>query len=1838
MRRWFDVVCLALLILSRSLPACSAPSADEEGAAARLVAEPTPFSPAFSPDRKDWADIGFDLSREMPVSLRILNGPAEVRVVPPADLQRCHGWLGDRWRWNGADGNGAAVPDGVYELELLAHLSFNWRRGDAVRPPDGLLREPHALAVEPKSGRLWVAAATPAADVFERDGSFVRHVEFTPAPGEQRFGALYAMAFAPDGKLLLLTRDALGEADAANGTLRKLADLPDGARADWLDDLAVDAQGDLLFCCARAGRVFRFHRDGTPAGELPGIRNPVALAVAGERLWVVTEDARGGAVLRIDSFESAPATFSPHVFGGTIPLLAPRAIAALSDGTVILSEGAGGPLGPVGNGPLFCRLDANGKVLAQWGRRGSGTNEVCFVSRLAAAGGEFYLSDHYGHHRVLRCDADGLVRQAYAAPPGALVDPAGLLRLNPDRLLVLDAALSRGTSFDRQGQPVSVFPFWAALDTGGGGAPLGVSGDPRGNRVHLLQGGKVVTLDAAGAPLGAIKLDTLVATYGSIPPGLFVAPDGRLFVTGSYAKPPPADAPEFGKLLVFDSAGTKRFAVGIEGAALYGPLLPLPSDRLAVQAWRKDARGRDEFAACVLRTDGRGAPQVERCVWLQPRPGVFLHPDGIFAMNAAGIFKGGSSLVFFDGDGKMLWTLGDMQDKPYQPAALLWDGAEILSVNARSGALESWSFCDPRPLARGAVEVDNTPPAVAIAGDDAWAVLDGGLFVLRGTATDRNFEHYDVFYRQLPAAGQRPPSWTRVRPEPFTNSVAGAELARWEVPPSWRDAGIEARVVCWDTAGNSNESVSRPITFDEDGDGYSNPQELVQGTDPRTKTLELDAGLVQIRPDARLLVTPYFFAAAPHALTFTAWDLRQPDNPVPIPNCAFCVTADAGQFEGGGMTPPAAGDTNDIARATVRAAGGVARWTAPNTEFLDVPIGVELDPRFLGNVKLPAVRLDFSLLVRRDDDHDWAPDATEVPPGDPTLTAGVRGVADSDGDGVPDGFDLAPRTAYNDTNSWSQLYAPGMIRYTQEMFFYGIGGGDSHVTKYGDIIKGDAILRSDRVDSSEKLTGYLNDLLFSRSAKNPSARKPFEVVDWQGFAATPPEQETDKIGEYEFSGGGHPTLNFVYYARTSRGTPIIENVDAIDGARWSEGGIHRNYLKVSAPGMLDHFDRTVTVQWKITGANRTSADPRTGTATRMAWLLESFDNEDLKGVHQQFSGLMLAEDAGNGVYQANLTIPSERCFRGVPLFLKLTPCWFTRQGGERACERCKTHCADAVDVCPACGASLKRVRYDRINRTLLSVSAVRVDNPVEVIRYIQRMQPRAGAALTADDLDAVIAAAPQAVLQDRAWPLCNHAMLRTVTAGGRAVSVLFCSLRAINQLPANLLPQQVEARVQELAAYASSQLANADVVCLIANDPRKLQNLVERIAWGPAGVWYAASEIPSSGAGAATPDTAPGGGTAPGSAGASAPGGGALETAQQVFSTAKDLVMLGKEAYSLNSHNAIWMPAQRAVSGPEWAITQIGKKVGENEVDALTGKPMPVTRTIYVQKLDEGMYRVSSRTFVDRPYTVWTDPRTGETLTDYSTRQELVLLRTEKVSDLNDSKIIEREFDVVGTKSFQRSLMIAKIKSVAKIGGPVVSNGVKVFQCILKGDTVGVAVYGLKGAAEVTQAIAEVKGVKGFLTEGLRVPGMVATKFNVVAAATGMLEAGYYLYQAGEAPNPIESDILAQKAAGAVIDAGIGAIEPYGAVILASWTVGGMLGNKISDLMGLGNNEIANAAAESPGQGLMCLPRHLAPGTVSPLDAKDAAKYAQRDAIQKVETQNAVFNSKLTWIWVPPTE
>ena len=1837
MRRWPELACLGFLTLVLGLPGRSPASAIDEGSAARLGADPSPFSPAFSPDKKDWADIGFDLSRELPVSLRILNGPAEVRVVPPAEIQRCHGWLGTRWRWNGADGNGAAVPDGIYDLELVAHLVFNWRRGDAVRPPAGLLREPHALAVEPVSGRLFVASASRAADVFDRDGAFVRRVDFTPAPGAPRFGAIGAMVFAPDGQLLLLTREAIGEADAASGTVRKLADLPVGARADWLDDLAVDAHGNILFCCARAGRIFRFQRDGTPAGEVEGIFHPVALAVAGERLWVVTQSAHGGGVQRIDPGESEPTTFGTRSCGGPIPLLAPRAIAALSDGSVVLAEGAGGPLGPVGNGPLFCRLDANGKVLGQWGRRGGGTNEVCFVSRLAAAGGEFYLSDHYGHHRVLRGDSAGQVRQVYAAPPGAIAEPAGLIRWGADRLLAIDAGLARGTLFDRQGQPLSMFSFWAAFDAGAADAPVGVCGDGRGDRLYLLQAGKVITLDGRGAKLGEVKLDTPVATYGSIPPGLFVAPDGRMFVTGSYAEPPSADAPEFGKLLVFDAAGAKRFAVGVDGAALYGPLVPLPSDRLAVQAWRKDARGRDEFAACVLRQDGSGSPQVERCVWLQPRPGVFLHPDGVFAMNAGGLFKGGSSLAFFDGEGKMLWTLGDMQDKPYHPAALLWDGAEILSVNAGSGALESWSFCDPRPLARGAVEVDNTPPAVAITGDDIWAVLDGGLFVLRGTATDKNFEHYDVFYRRLSAAGDRPPSWLRVRAEPYTNAVAAGELARWEVPASWRDAGIETRVVGWDAAGNSTESLSRPITFDEDGDGYSNPQELAQGTDPRTKTLELDAGLVQIRPDARLLVTPYFFADATHELKFTAWDLRQPDNPVPIPGCAFRVTADAGQFDGGGLTTPAAGDTNDFARATVRAAGGVARWTAPNTDDLDVPIGVELEPRFLGNVKLPAVRLDLSLRVRRDDDHDWAPDATEVPPGDPTLTAGCRGVADSDGDGVLDGFDLAPRTAYNDTNSWSQIYAPGMIRYTQEMFFYGIGGGDSHVTKYGDVIKGDAILRSDRVDTSAALTDYLNDLLFHRGAKNPSDRQPFEVVDWEGFAATPPEEETDKIGEYTFSGTGHPTLNFVYYARTSRGTPIIENVEAIDGARWSEGGIHRNYLKVSAPGTLDHFDRTVTVQWKITGADRTSANPRTGAMTRMAWMLEAFDHEDLKGVHRHFSGLMLAEDAGNGVYQATLIIPSERCYRGVPLFLKLTPCWFTRQGGERACERCGTRSADAVEVCPACGASLNRIRYDRLNRAILSVSAVRVESPAEVIRYIQRMQPRGGTALTADDLDAVIAAAPQAVLQERAWPLCNHAMLRTVTAGGRPVSVLFCSLRAINQLPANLLPRQVEARVQELAAYTSSQLASADVVCLIANDARKMQNLVERIEWGPPGAWYTPSEIPAE-PGPATPDTAPGGGAASGTGETSGAGGGALATAKQVFSATKDLIMLGKEAYSLISHNAIWMPAQRAVSGPEWAITRIGAKFSENEVDAVTGKPMSVGRTIYVQKLDEGMYRVSSRTFVDRPYTVWTDPRTGETFTDFSTRQELVLLRTEKVGDLNDSKIIEREFDVVGTKSFQRSLMIAKLKTVVKIGGPAVSNGLKIYQCLTKGDTVGVAVYGLKGAAEVTQAIAEVKGVKGFLTEGLRVPGMVATKFNVVAAATGMLEAGYYLYQAGEAPNPIESDILAQKAAGAVIDAGIGAIEPYGAVILASWTVGGMLGNKIADLMGLGNNEIASAAAESPGQGLMCLPRHLAPGTVSPLDAKDAARYAQRDAIKKVEAQNAVFPTKLTWIWVPPKE
>ena len=87
--------------------------AGDEGTLSGLAAQPSPFSPGWSPKELDTTHFGFSLTRVMPVELYVLqNKDVVVKAVPAAAVANHVGWLPNRYEWDGRDDAGRPADAG----------------------------------------------------------------------------------------------------------------------------------------------------------------------------------------------------------------------------------------------------------------------------------------------------------------------------------------------------------------------------------------------------------------------------------------------------------------------------------------------------------------------------------------------------------------------------------------------------------------------------------------------------------------------------------------------------------------------------------------------------------------------------------------------------------------------------------------------------------------------------------------------------------------------------------------------------------------------------------------------------------------------------------------------------------------------------------------------------------------------------------------------------------------------------------------------------------------------------------------------------------------------------------------------------------------------------------------------------------------------------------------------------------------------------------------------------------------------------------------------------------------------------------------------------------------------------------------------------------------------------------------------------------------------------------------------------------------------------------------------------------------------------------------------
>jgi len=1862
------VVLFLLGVNSVALPQDAA----DEGSVSEFAAKPNPFSPGNSPRKMDSTDFGFELTRELPLWVEVVDENGRViRTFATPEIRRTLGVRHNRFEWTGLDGAGRPCEDGVYTLRAKCRAELVWRFGDptAGRNRPGVLVSPHALALA-KDGTLYVGQDDGNIHVLDASGAFVRLIEPELPRGTRRLSRLAAMVLRDDGKLLacdVCPRGRVVTINTETGAAAVLAELPERQRTDWLDGLAVDSRGRILVACADAGLVYVFSPRGDKVDEIgkgtgeAKLTEPRGVAVGrGDEVFVTDHEKNAGRIAVFSRDGKFRRSIKTVYQGGELPMSAPREVIALADGTLVVAEGAGAPVGVPGPLNRLAHISAKGKLLAAWGAVGPGEGEFHFISRLATDGQQIVASDHYDNHRVVRMNAAGKVLATYAAGPGVILDPFAVTRLGPDRYAVFDRALSRCTVLDRDGNLVGSWPYWPLLPPGV--SSVAVVGGSRSDReVFVALPTGIAVIGEEGELLRTIRLG--LPRRQTVPvSGLLVDTDGSMLLTGASVGQVPSDHfPFVGKLLVLDGGGKLLQSVDPpgDGAVFFGPVVmydPKQPDRVAVQYSRREDN-RTIVSLALLHIRG-SEPVKEFGPWgidVKRRPPDQDHPKVRGIITTVDLYQGGGPLRargdeplaagnqrFFRGavdaidcydeQGRFRWSLGGMRDKPLRPAALLHDGDRLLVASSPSGCVECWNVAAaPRVLAETTVEIDNTSPLARVDAFEQLVLTGDDPMVVRGTATDKNLERYRVYFRAKPYKRYGYTGWQYVRREDFTEPVEDGVLAEFTVSRAYRDRGIEVKVIAWDTAGNSSESSPVEIEFDDDGDGMSNSFEVAKGTDPQKHTEIREPGDVQIRIDIGTLMLPYLRADKTHEMRLEAYDIADPEHPRELVGVRLDLAVDAGQFVGG--TAAGEGSALTITRRK-------AKLTCPNVDEQTIVVTATFPEQAHRNIRYVETAASFELDVKRDDDEDWLWDLTEAPASSDDGVTALRGNADSDGDGVIDGHDLAPRTSYAAAGDWSNLYPPGMIRYTCDFLFFGIGGGDSKVIKYGSKCSGKNILWSDRTRNSNSMEKYLDDLLFDRSNKDKSKRKPFEVVDWTGFTQLPPEKE-EKIGVYNYGGTGHPEYYFHYYSLTSEGTPVIENIEQIDGTKYGEAGIHRNYLKMSFAGCDEYVDRELTIQWKITGTDFTGSGSWRRPMMRMAWLVEVFNHSDLMGRDRRFHSFAVGSRIAPRVYQATAKIPGEKIFRGQGLYVKLTPCWMCRTAGQAVCPNCRRKVPHELDNCPHCDAGLGRYSFDPVDKSQISVSGVEMAADAECVEWVRRLAPRGGRPMDADIFDEVCVAAMQKLQQTAgcSWPLNDSVRSVNVSVGGHGYRALVCSVRGMTRLPKQLKAQERAAHVQQAAQQATAALATVDAVCLIANTEAQLQAMADAVDWGGPGTWYelGASLAQSEGEAGAEPD-APGPTAEPPDSDddAEADASADLASLQDAYAGARTVIRTGMKWRSLYRSVRKWAKHRGAYNLTAGDSTPFGEVLNLQTEDPVTGTTLHAQRSIAIQKRFDGNFTVRTRTVVNRPYTVWTDPKTGITLTDKNRSQTLILHRTERVADPDNSDLIARSKKFPGTTDPKWKIRLGKVKTAMKLGTTVVTNGLRIYQCYQDGDKFGMAVYFASGAVETAEIVAAAKGADNAFVNGLTITKTGGAKISLVGVAVGVLETGYNVYRWSQIDNPVDKNLAMENTVACAFDAGLGAFEPWGGVILASWTLGAKLGDVICDLWGMEDSPLGSEVVSSPGQALVFLPLHWLPRSVPAGIAKQAGEDAQEDAIDICKERNAAWNRKRTYLFVPP--
>jgi hypothetical protein len=1791
---------------------------------------PSPFSPAFSPGKKDVASFRARTDRAVPLLFRISSGDAPVVEIPPRRTE----WLaGDRERvgWRALSSDGLTpLPSGRYVVDAICPLTLERSAGSTDRDSRSVIENPYAVAAD-ESGRIFAASRRSPLQVFSPDGAFLRSLD--PACGGKKLLPCVALTWG-DGKLLLLHRSGLYSVnpETGEGTLLRAAELVPRGITDR--DLLAAGGGRIalgsrstgrVYLCAPDGSVFRTVVTDGPAGApFTDLRGVALLSDGG--LWVtsmeriVSPDTFAPLARRYDAQGNLVADVLPVIAGGSFPMPSPGRVAALDDGSAVIASAQPFPpsIFPAGSPffRIFARVSASGDLVATWGDAGSAPGSFDRVTALAVSGSRIVAADGGYNHRLVVMNASGDLLGAIATPPERFVDPIGAVRTPDGGILVADRELDRCVRLDASGDAVSEWRVWGALR---GMARIDGLFEGRDGTALVACGWEVLRATASGDIVGRIELPRTAAppTWG----GAFEDASGDLWASER------APAP----LRVFsrDGALLGTIAPVSEARGFFGPLC---SGEGGVWAQCRISGDRERTAAVLLDPATR---VVARTVPFEDVRNSGDEADPFMRMDFGFLRASRGDLHAFGSDGRGLWSLGGTQGEGYTIAAVLAQSGDITLVERNpshpSGLrVETWS---PRETLLGRAEVvaDNEPPVVRL--DPVLLPVPGasGTVTLTGTIADTNPERYVVSWA---SRKYEPRRWSSLAAIPMSADVRGI-LARWSLSRAARDAGIDVRVSARDAAWNENGDEIR-IAFDEDGDGFSNEVEVSWGTDPHRFTT---IGSVDLEVDLDALLRPYSFADVPTHVRFRAFDAAKKE----LTSARISVSADAGALTG----------TN-----------GSVTWTPPPGDGHGL-FTVSFPMQAIDGRIFASADASFSLRYAVDGDRDWRPDAEETAsPASGDVFASLPANPDTDGDGVPDGLDLVPGWTPSDRD-WSSTYLPHTLGWGTTFRFYGLGGAKSSVSKYGSSATTKAILRSDAVADGDKMTDLVNRLLsgvplaqgddrtileqvtdYLRSSTEwmktdrpvgPSAPSgpPPNLMDapgggepWRAIRSTLRQIPTDNeeyLGRYVLEGLLHPTTVFDYYSLESEMDVTVGNVAWIDGrvgtnpsadtifARptggsfatfqlrpavpASAGGIHRNFLVASFPGSEGRNDRKLTIQWRIVSPyiDRTAGND-TGTRTRPAWFVQVFHANDfvettatLIRTRPPFSsetltlfsapwyralyeGVIEGRPAGMNVYEGSLEIPGIALFPSPSYVVRMTPFWLVVKEGPLPCPLDNAHTIPANrEDCLSCRGSVRRRYGEPIDRFDLKVSGVTVEARLGSIRWIYRRTGHA-ATLTSDAMRAVADVFPKVCIVRDGYALMKGLLTDVpLYSGSGNLTVGGLSVAWMDRPPPDGLGGNRDEAATRLNGDTLRRLTEMDAVFMYVPNAALGDLAMERIPW-TSGTWYY-----------------------PGSDG------------ERLF-------------------DGLWIDVVRtdaARRGVSWRRIPFW----DGFAGDLSGRAASADAISILRPVGSGRMLVRTDSAV-------------------SLSGDLAAKTTSMVT-VGVGETTEAIIDECDASRVTTAVKIAAVVADDHPSAIFLSDGINVTSCLAEGDAVGAMICSLSAGAKMSKTL-----LSSFLFRGSRLQGSLWAKgldipvlrsrtfasagcaLNVAGAVAGALEIAYWIHRYNRTDDILLKQEAVRQAVAVGIDTGIG-IMPQGSLILIPWTVSALATQQILRELGFGLSPLAEKMV-TPGQSLTTLALHLLPKSVSKEEADMVAELAQKDAIGRCTNYNRDPARKATYIYIPP--